>query len=195
MNSGEITTVALMTKADVLGHRDDIWQILEKTNNEYFPPLSAREPGRIDQPPLLRKSLWPQPVDYFEEILKEHVLLSYIDAKPVGMISYVPHFNSGTLSQWSPCTYIDTVGVIPGYRRRGIARSMYRELFKAATVLELEYVGLRTWSTNESHLQLLHALGFDEVDRHIDERAPGVDTVYFVRKSSPSPFAEVEAEL
>jgi ribosomal protein S18 acetylase RimI-like enzyme len=168
--------------------RDDIWLVLEKTNEEYFPALSSREPGRIDQPPLLRKSLWPQPVDYFEEILKEHVVLAYIDDKVVGMMTYVPRFNSSTLAAWSPCTYIDTVGVIPGWRRRGVARAMYQALFEVESVKALPHVALRTWSTNLSHMSLLDKLGFEEVDRHLDERAPGVDTVYYARASTPSPF-------
>jgi ribosomal protein S18 acetylase RimI-like enzyme len=184
----EVVVKTLRDAPSVRDHRDDIWLVLEKTNHEYFPPLSTREAGKIDQPPLMRNALWPQPVDYFEEILKEHVVLGYLDGKVVGMMTYVPSFDSSTLPEWSPCTYVDTVGVIPGYRRRGIARSMYRALFQLDEVKAVDHVGLRTWSTNLSHMALLEKLGFDVVDRHVDERAPGVDTIYYVRKSVPSPF-------
>jgi ribosomal protein S18 acetylase RimI-like enzyme len=185
----ETVQVQVLTNAaDVQAHRDDVWAVLEKTDQEYFPPLSRREAGAIDQPPLIRKSLWPQPVDYFNEILKEHVLLASIGGKMVGMITYVPRFESKTISAVSPCTYLDTVGVIPGYRRHGIATMLYKSLFEQPTVQALEHVALRTWSTNVSHMGLLEKLGFDEIERHVDERAPGVDTVYFARKSAPSPF-------
>lgn len=192
MGNETVRVQALITAADVEAHREEVWAVLEKTDQEYFPPLSRREAGKIDQPPLVRKSLWPQPVDYFNEILKEHVLLASIDGKMVGMITYVPHFESATISAYSPCTYVDTVGVIPGYRRHGIATALYKALFEQSTVQALEYVALRSWSTNVSHAGLLHKLGFAEVERHLDERAPGVDTVYYARKSTPSPFAQSE---
>ena len=79
--------------------------------------------------------------------------------------------------------YLSTLIVAQAARGRGLARQLYAALFALArSWSEAPIVATRTWSTNDAHLPLIAALGFEEARRLAEDRGPGVDTVYFLKR-------------
>lgn len=67
------------------------------------------------------------------------------------------------LSRRDPRGWISTVGVLPAFRRRGIARAMLLHLQHRARMLGLRQVTLEVLAENQPGLVLYGELGFDRV--------------------------------
>lgn len=79
--------------------------------------------------------------------------------------------------------YITTTLVHPEYRGLGVGNSLNEAM--ANIIPTLAYCGVRsTWSTNERQLHIYQKYGYREYCRVPNERAEGIDTVYFF-----NPFA------
>ncbi len=52
---------------------------------------------------------------------------------------------------------------------------------------------MHTWSTKDSHGELIKAIGYEEIQRIPNERAQGVDTVVYHRATKPNPFVSRDA--
>ena len=98
-------------------------------------------------------------------------------------------FTHETIDQYPSCVYVDTVAVNPVWRRRHAGIELYRALWSTPDFLRHHDVVLHSWSTNTSHGSLIKSIGFEEIERVVDERGPGVDTVVYHRTVHPSPFA------
>lgn len=64
-------------------------------------------------------------------------------------------------------------------RGKGIGTSLYAYV---EDVLRPGAVAIRTWSTNDAQLALLHGRGYRLVRTVRDDRGRGVDTLYFTKK-------------
>ena len=42
-------------------------------------------------------------------------------------------------------------------------------------------LGVRTWSTNKSHMHILDKLGFKLVQTDINDRGVNIDTIYYLK--------------
>lgn len=99
-----------------------------------------------------------------------------------GLMSYVHGYRLVTEGYEGPCLYVSTVVVRPASRGRHLAERMYGELIALSQRTGLP-VATRTWGTNAAHLRVLGRLGFAVVGRLVDDRGPGVDTVYLLREA------------
>jgi len=174
-----VTTVRLIRPGQYAGVATSVWELLQAVDGEFVPPLSGRDSTTT-------KSLQGQrsvsgPTAYFEALLQQHALLALDGDRVVALMSFRVGEREAQLGECVPATYISTVAVLPEARRRGLARRLYAEVMRLPSELASPCLGTRTWSTNDTHLPLLEALGFHEVTRLTDHRGPGVDTVYFAR--------------
>lgn len=71
----------------------------------------------------------------------------------------------GMLAMRPPQGWIGGVGVIPMFRRRGIARQIMEYLIQKAEAHALESVGLEVFTQNVAACQLYHSLGFESERR------------------------------
>jgi len=168
-------------------HKDDIWKILELADKDFVPPLSEREPITLGEMKRARGA-WSLPIEHLDFTLAMHVIIVWHNNSVVGYLSFKPDFRHETIEEYESCVLIDTVAVTPAWRRRGAARALYKTLFDSELFQSYEDAVLHTWSTNTSHGQLIESIGFEEIDRNVDERAPGIDTVIYHRKTTPNPF-------
>lgn len=165
-----------------------MWKILEVTDKDFVPPLSARKPITLGKMKTARAQ-WSLPLEHLDFIMNMYVVLAWHDDKLVGFLSFIPDFHHESIP-YDSCVYIDMVAVHPTWRRKGVARTLYKALFETEIFRRHQDTVLHTWSTNNSHSELIVSLGFEEIDRVPNERAPGVDTVVFHRTTKPNPFTE-----
>ena len=162
--------------------RAALWRILVAVDGEFVPPLSTRAStttralGRI-APSAPAAS---EPRAYYEEMLRQENLMVRIDDEWAGFMSIRAHHVDAAIAMACPCNYISTIGVLPAYRRAGVARRLYRAVMHELPAhLASPWLVTRTWSTNDAHVALLGQLGFGEVLRLPDHRGPGLDSIYF----------------
>lgn len=113
---------------------------------------------------------------YIDQLCRQHTLIAYEGGQPIGFLSYVEHDEYVDAHVHEPVVYVTTIAVRPHFRGHGVAQQLYASLFD----MTQRIVVLRTWSTNDSHINLLKKLGFVESARWLDHRGPGIDTVYFL---------------
>jgi ribosomal protein S18 acetylase RimI-like enzyme len=171
----------LLPGRDLEAAGDDVWHILQSVDKEFFPPLSAR--SDTTEHDLTKEAIWGGPISFFDTVMKEAVLMAYLDGKAVGLLSFIPHYSEEMLQPWSPSTYASTAAVLPRHRRRGIGTALNDQLERLPEELTSPFITRRTWSTNTANLKLLAARGFEEVIRMVDHRGPGIDTIYLARRT------------
>ena len=181
MTQGDAGSVRLVS--DIEPSEDAIWRLLEIADDEFVPPLSSRT--GTEQ----RRGLDEQSGDdlstFYEACLDHEFLLAEKNEEVVGFLSFHDGYEIEELRGYRPSNYVSTVVVHPEHRRNGYARRLYEHLFEALPPASQQpYVTTRTWGTNDSHIALLEAFGFDRVVRVPDDRGPGIDTVYFGRETA-----------
>ncbi len=160
---------------------DDVWHVLQTTDNEFVPPLSARS-GTTTKV-LSEESIWGGPITYYENVMDQWGVLATKNDQHIGLLSFIPRHSEELLADWSPSTYISTIAVLPRFRKQGIGTLMVQRALDLPDQLQSPFTTLRTWSTNRSSLGLWANFGFEEVVRLPDHRGPGVDTIYFARRT------------
>lgn len=159
-------------------YKNDVWEILSANDAEFLPPLSARY-DTTQESLSGGKISAAGPKKYFESICCQNFIFAVEDGKVAGFLSYIPRYSVKTAEGEENCAYVSTVIVRPEFRKRGLTRGMYEELFKAESG---KNTATRTWSTNAAHIGLLKKLGFDEVLRIENDRGAGIDTVYYIKR-------------
>lgn len=157
---------------------EGVASLLAEVSDEFVPPLDAR----ADTLSLSVKGCSRGLVEYLQRMRHETWLLALKDNELVGLLSYIAGHQEAALSRYSPCAYVTTVAVTQPARRSGTARLLYEALEAHAYKERLPFLATRTWSTNSTHLPFLVAGGFKEVHHVLDDRAPGIHTLYFVRQ-------------
>ncbi|MFD6422759.1 GNAT family N-acetyltransferase [Streptomyces sp. NPDC060198] len=158
----------------------ELTEMFTEVAGEFVPPLTLRggtavadlrerAPGAPDAPGPGN--------DYLEEMLRQDLVMSRHEGQAAGFVSFRSNHRDPRFADLCPCLYVSTIAVRNHYRRQGIARVLYQELFALPESLP-PWIVLRTWSTNTGHLELLGSLGFSTVLRIEDDRAAGVDTLY-----------------
>lgn len=153
-----------------------LWTILCAVDREYLPPLSTRV--TIASRALDFAAKPGEPRAYFEEMLAQANVLVAVDGEYAGFLSLKTEYVDEAIADVCPCSYITTIGVLPAFRRHGVARRLYRAVLEERP--SRAFV-TRTWSTNDAHIGLLGELGFREHKRLVDHRGPGIDSIYFAR--------------
>ncbi|PMC75150.1 MULTISPECIES: GNAT family N-acetyltransferase [unclassified Brachybacterium] len=164
----------------------EVWRLLHAADGEFIPPLSARESSTVQElsePDPTRLRTAPEgPREYFASMREQQFLLVRDEQGAViAFMSFRPDYELPVQGFDAPCWYITTLVVDPPHRRRGISRALYAVMLHAAQLAD-RLVATRTWSTNDGHLALLDQLGFRVLERLVDDRGPGLDTLYLVRE-------------
>lgn len=169
--------VALATPNAV---RADVELLLCEADDEFFPRLSSRR-DTLSLRQQVPGGGGPSLIAYLNELSRETWLVARDDDALVGLLSFIPDHSAPPLDKYSPSFYVTTIVVSPRVRRTGIGRQLYGALQGLGVRGGARYLTTRTWIGNDSHIDLLAKIGFMEVARVRDDRAPGVDTLYFAR--------------
>jgi ribosomal protein S18 acetylase RimI-like enzyme len=164
--------------SDPASYGDEIRRLLAAADEEFVPPLSARE--GTTQTEGLSEQRNDALNEYYEQCIDQSFILAHGGETVYGFLSFRQGYDIEELGQYTPSTYVSTIIVDPTARREGHARAMYRELLtNLPAEIRDQYVTTRTWSTNDRHLSLLDDLGFELLKRVKDDRGDGIDTVYY----------------
>ena len=161
-------------------YRGDIRRLLVANDENFVPPLTASERAEMSR---ASDQSGPTDIDsYVSACLDRPMIGAFDDGRLVGFASFEPVVDSEPLAAFTPTNYLAVLVVDEPYRNQGLATEFYGYLFDSLPPgRQLPTVSTRTWSTNEAHLAILDRLGFECVHRITDDRAPGVDTVYYAR--------------
>jgi ribosomal protein S18 acetylase RimI-like enzyme len=108
-------------------------------------------------------------LEFFTEVLNIEGALVYlaIDGdQPVGYISGYPKTYSYRRKKFFE---IGNLGVIPEYRRKGVARQLYEHFIAEIKKLGFERVYLNCYSKNTGALSFYKELGFEEIDVSLEK--------------------------
>ena len=152
---------SLMSEED----KNELWNILCLSNNEFVPPLSSR--NSTTQQDFTQNIIDDKPTAYFEELLGQKWLVAKINNHIVGFLSFIEEDYGA---------YISTVIVRKEYRNQDICRILYHEL---GLMIHGNKLRTRTWSTNDAHIHILQSIGFVMVEKIDNNRGIGINTLYF----------------
>lgn len=161
------------------------FDLLKRSDNEFVPPLSHR----IGTGMNFATAAKPQPgiagiERYFEDLKRQQLVFARIAGVPAGFLSFRPEEKNPCFGRFQPINYVTTICIEPKFRGHGIGGGFYRFLLNSLPAdHQLPFTGTRTWSTNDSHIHLLTKMGFAIARTIPNDRAPGVDTVYFYRQN------------
>ncbi len=138
-------------------------ELFTLVDRDFIPPLSQR--GSIKGE--ARKALGQ----------KNHCCLIVEDGgKVTAAASFIENYRKKNSA------YIKYLIVHPGFRGKGIGISLRKKVLSVLKKDGMKEVHSRTWSTNRAMLEINKKMGF-EVEKIIkNERAPGIDGVYFRKK-------------
>lgn len=156
---------------------DGVWRLLCLYDSEFLPPLSARE-YTYQSNLTVNATADQEPNQYFAVLKKQSFVLALDQEQVVGFMSFRSHYVSEDLNDQMETLYVTTVIVDKEYRGQGITTQLYTELKEIAKSRKLPIM-TRTWSTNDSHIRILHNIKMQEVKRIENGRGQGVDTVYY----------------
>ena len=159
-----------------------VWRLLQVYGEEFVPPLSQR---RSTCQQTLHGGDAPStegPRAYFEEMKRQHFILAVEGEEVTGFLTfrydYVPEILAARQEPGLLGLYITTIIVDAAYRRHGLAQGFYHRLMALYPRFR-RLISTRTWSGNSNHISLLQKLAFTGPVRILDDRGPGIDTVYY----------------
>lgn len=158
--------------------REGLWNLVCICDNDFVPPLSARES-------TYQQSFTPiegnvKPVNYFKELCKQDFVLAYDGDLMVGFLTFRQHYVCEHLAPIEESLYMTTMCILPEMRGNGLSSALYSYVeHTEAPRLGYKYVTTRSWSTNGAQMHSLPKRGYKLVKTLKDDRGPGVDTVYF----------------
>ena len=155
---------------------EPVWRLLSACGDEFVPPLSARH--STSQADLDGTERHDGVGAYFAEMRSQPIVLAVEGDELLGFLSYRHDFELDFLAEKS--VYVTTVCVASAYRRRGIASALYGHVEERVAP---QTVSLRTWSTNTPQIGALRKRGYECARTIENDRGPGVDTVYFIKRS------------
>lgn len=157
---------------------ENIKMLLIKYTNEFYPPLSSREGTTQTKELSTCDSVGID--NYYSQIINQHFIVAKKNEQIIGFISFIHDYSSEIIQNYSPANYITTVIVEKEYRRKGIASMLYKKLIMdTPSHLKMKNLVTRTWSTNNSHIELLKRLNFSELCILKKHRGNEIDTVYY----------------
>lgn len=159
-----------------------IWEILCECDNEFYPPLSARESSaqKTLQPVVGHKGEAVQPTMYFQEMIQQDFLLAYHNEEVIGFMTFRTNYIRDALKDFGESLYITTVAVLPSERGRGVSQQLYQYMEETVTdICQCNRISTRTWSLNITQLHVLEKRGYQRLAVLKDDRGAGVDTIYF----------------
>jgi len=162
-------------------YRTDVRRLLVASDDSFVPPLTSPDRAGMSR---ASGQAGPSEIDgYVSACLNRPMIGALDDDRLVGFASFEPMVESEPLGEYTPTNHLTVLVVDEAYRNNGLATSFYNYLFDSLPpALHQPAVSTKTWSTNGAHLAILDSLGFECVSRIEDDRAKGVDTVYYARR-------------
>ncbi len=168
--------IKLLTCEEQKNFYEDILNMLTDSDDEFCPPLSARN-STIQADLSANTKCKNGVMSYFEELKKQRFVVACEGDKLLGFVSFKENFtNDVILERDLPDIYISTLLVSAEARGMRLTYKMYEFLFEC---YKNSNVFTRTWSTNALHIKILSSFGFDVLKIITDDRGKGIDTVYF----------------
>jgi broad specificity phosphatase PhoE len=155
--------------------KQDIFELIKSSDNDFIPPLSARGDTRHKFSGKQNGSL----TKFYEEIIKESFLLLLNNGKVEGFFSFLKDHDLELKEQIVVCDYITIIIINSKGRNKGYTKKMYNAFLNQR---KGRSVATRTWSLNYAHMHILDTLGFKLVQTDKDDRGVNIDTVYYLLK-------------
>lgn len=153
-----------------------VWDILKLVDQEFVPPLSARE-GTKDVVFGKDSKVIAEPHQYFATMSQQPVFLARIGPEIAGFLSFRRDYPYDAAA-FRSSAYVTTIAVAPAFRGRGVANALYEAIEDYVRQAEPNgIISVRSWSSNSSHLRLLESRGYETRLQLSEDRGPGVDTV------------------
>lgn len=164
--------------------KSQIWEILCQCDEDFYPPLSARNSSsqkqlKEEDGSSMEKN--GEPTVYFEEMIRQDFILAYADnGKVVGFMTFKKDYICEALEPFGASLYITTICVRNECRGQHTMDALYDHMENEVTSeCGCEKVSTRTWSLNTAHLHELRRRGYSEIAVLKDDRGEGVGTIYF----------------
>lgn len=139
-------------------------EFMKLVDRDFVPPLSER--GSIEDE--VRNALASE---------DEHYLIAEKKGGITAVAKYIENYSGKKDS-----AYIKYLAVHPARRGRGIGISVRKKVLELLKKKGVREVHSRTWSANKAMLGINKKMGF-EIEKVVkNERAPGIDGIYFRKK-------------
>lgn len=152
---------------------DDIKELLIKTDDEFYPPLSERKDTKQSNFETESEKTVNQ---YLNNLLEQNVIACFQNDKMIGILSFT-NSTPDTLDT-NETIYLSTIVISPKFRRMGASKSLIGELKHIARRTNRDIYS-RTWSTNTASQSMFESEDFDMVKRIDNDRDKGVDSMYY----------------
>lgn len=162
--------IKLLTETEKAHYGEQIFALLREADADFVPPLSARFPEAKNEADGVRR--------YFDEMLTANLLATLEGDTLLGFVAFRENISGNYIPEGTfPNLYIGTAVITREARGMHLTTRMYEYLFD---VLRPDYSCFtRTWSTNAAHIAILTRMGFSLTKRVENDRAEGIDSVYF----------------
>ena len=134
--------------------------------------------ARLDSKLFPYAGLTPRQVSYYRRKAPKLILVA--DARHGSVVGYV--IGSITRRRKVTSLYIVSMGVLPGWRRKGLGRRLLRAAARRARGIGAARIKLEVWTRNRAALKLYRALGFEPKGTRRDYYEPGRDAFTMERR-------------
>lgn len=161
-------------------YRDGIREILSLVDEEFVPPLTDSSRAAVTRTEAEGGASDLR--GYVKRCLTRPLVGALVDDTLVGLLSFEHIADAFPVASYTPTNHVEIIAVRPTHRGHGLAAAMYRHiLHELPTDVARPNVSTKTWDSNVAHIAVLDRLGFDLVAREVNDRGPGIDTVYYAR--------------
>lgn len=162
--------------------KDGIKKLLIESDNDFVPSLSSRiVPKNSNQIITKNES---DITDYYNSIMHQKFIVLYGGNEIIGFTTFVNGVNikskiSGIKENFL-CNYYTTAIIDKRYRGLGLGTKIMG--YSVPEDYKNKYHVTRTWSSNQASIYMLYKLGYSIYYRIENERAEGVDTIFFLKE-------------
>ena len=183
-----MNVVHILNTRDSKKHVKYMTTLIQRCNNDYFPPLSTR--GGTRDSDLKKCEISHIGINsYVAELLGQENIFAVSDNRElIGFMSFIHNRRGETIFDclnYGLNNYISTICVEPNHRNCGVATAMYDFIEeKLPNALCSSFISTRTWSGNENHIHILKRRGYSLIHTKIDDReynGEKANSVYFVK--------------
>jgi hypothetical protein len=168
----------LLSEKQKLEYSQKVFEMLEKSDKEFVPPLSSR--ASTTQKDLSGKGGGNGIGAYFDTMIKQKLLGFFDGGEFCGVLSFIEDYESEEIKGMvKPNIYLSTLVLSPLCRGKGATKKAYDYLFN--TLYPTHAVYTRTWSTNIAHIKILDYFNFTHALVKPNDRGEGIDTIYFYK--------------
>ena len=162
--------IRLLNEEEKGRYGEQIFSLLLEADEDFVPPLSARFPDVTSRDAGVRR--------YYDEMKTANLLATLEGDELLGFVAFRENVTGNYIPEGViPNLYIGTAVIARAARGKHLTTRMYEHLFYT---LRSDYSCFtRTWSTNMAHIAILTRMGFSLTKRVENDRAPGLDSVYF----------------